>query len=47
VAVDGGWGCSEVEMKTQGRILFMVAGSLAEFGALVALLAAAPAMMPA
>ena len=26
-------------MKTQGRILFMVAGSLAEFGALVALLA--------
>ena len=39
MAADGGWGCSEVEMKTQGRILFMVAGSLAEFGALVALLA--------
>jgi hypothetical protein len=33
------WGCSEVEMKTQGRILFVAAGSLAEFGALVALLA--------
>jgi hypothetical protein len=28
-----------MEMKTQGRILFVVAGSLAEFGALVALLA--------
>lgn len=35
-----------MEMKMQGRILFVVAGSLAEFGALVALLADPMGVLP-